>query len=105
VRPVGLFREYWKNDQANRSCVRGDYYVTGDRGIMDAEGYIWFVGRVDDVILSAGYRIGPFEVESASSSTRRSPSRPSSRVRTTFAVRSSRPASSSSPDSPPRTRW
>ena len=65
MRPIGLFREYWKNNQANRSCVRGDYYVTGDRGVMDAEGYVWFVGRADDVILSAGYRIGPFEVESA----------------------------------------
>ena len=65
ARPVGLFREYWKNDPANRSSVRGDYYVTGDRGVMDEDGYIWFVGRADDVILSAGYRIGPFEVESA----------------------------------------
>ncbi len=65
VRPVGLFSEYWKNDQANRSSVRGDYYITGDRGVMDEDGYIWFVGRADDVILSAGYRIGPFEVESA----------------------------------------
>jgi acyl-coenzyme A synthetase/AMP-(fatty) acid ligase len=65
MRPVGLFHEYWKNDQANRSCVRGDYYITGDRGMMDEDGYIWFVGRADDVILSAGYRIGPFEVESA----------------------------------------
>ena len=65
ARPVGLFREYWKNEQANRSSVRGDYYITGDRGVMDEDGYIWFVGRADDVILSAGYRIGPFEVESA----------------------------------------
>ena len=65
VRPVGLFREYWKNEQANRSSVRGDYYITGDRGVMDEDGYVWFVGRADDVILSAGYRIGPFEVESA----------------------------------------
>jgi acetyl-CoA synthetase/medium-chain acyl-CoA synthetase len=65
ARPVGLFREYWKNDQANRSSVRGDYYITGDRGVMDEDGYVWFVGRADDVILSAGYRIGPFEVESA----------------------------------------
>ena len=65
TRPVGLFREYWKNDQANRASVRGDYYITGDRGVMDEDGYIWFVGRADDVILSAGYRIGPFEVESA----------------------------------------
>jgi acetyl-CoA synthetase/medium-chain acyl-CoA synthetase len=39
--------------------------VTGDRAVMDADGYFWFVGRADDVIISAGYRIGPFEVESA----------------------------------------
>ena len=64
VRPVGIFREYWKNAEANKNCVRGDYYITGDRGMMDEDGYIWFVGRADDVILSAGYRIGPFEVES-----------------------------------------
>ena len=45
--------------------MRGDYYVTGDRAYMDGDGYFWFVGRADDVIISAGYRIGPFEVESA----------------------------------------
>lgn len=40
------------------------WYTTGDRGFRDADGYFWFVGRADDVISSAGYRIGPFEVES-----------------------------------------
>jgi acetyl-CoA synthetase/medium-chain acyl-CoA synthetase len=65
VRPVGLFREYWKNPDANAACVRGDWYITGDRAIQDDDGYLWFVGRADDVIISAGYRIGPFEVESA----------------------------------------
>uniref|UniRef100_A0A8C3I1V8 medium-chain acyl-CoA ligase n=1 Tax=Chrysemys picta bellii TaxID=8478 RepID=A0A8C3I1V8_CHRPI len=44
---------------------RGDFYITGDRGIMDEDGYFWFVGRADDIILSSGYRIGPFEVENA----------------------------------------
>ncbi|XP_043350251.1 acyl-coenzyme A synthetase ACSM3, mitochondrial-like isoform X2 [Dermochelys coriacea] len=44
---------------------RGDFYITGDRGIVDEDGYFWFVGRADDIILSSGYRIGPFEVESA----------------------------------------
>ena len=44
---------------------RGDYYLTGDQAYRDADGYLWFVGRADDVIISAGYRIGPFEVESA----------------------------------------
>jgi acetyl-CoA synthetase/medium-chain acyl-CoA synthetase len=65
VRPLGLFAEYWNDPEATRSCMRGDWYVTGDRAIVDEDGYFWFVGRADDVILSAGYRIGPFEVESA----------------------------------------
>ncbi|KAJ6659739.1 hypothetical protein lerEdw1_018454 [Lerista edwardsae] len=47
------------------STLRGEFYITGDRGIRDEDGYFWFVGRADDVINSAGYRIGPFEVESA----------------------------------------
>ena len=47
------------------ACRRGEWYVTGDRGRRDADGYLWFVSRADDVIISAGYRIGPFEVESA----------------------------------------
>jgi acyl-coenzyme A synthetase/AMP-(fatty) acid ligase len=64
-RPVGMFREYWKNPEATAKCHRGDWYVTGDRASMDEDGYIWFVGRADDVINSASYRIGPFEVESA----------------------------------------
>ncbi|XP_014792047.1 PREDICTED: acyl-coenzyme A synthetase ACSM3, mitochondrial-like isoform X2 [Calidris pugnax] len=51
--------------EKTEATIRGDFYVTGDRGIMDEEGYFWFVGRADDVINSAGYRIGPFEVESA----------------------------------------
>ena len=61
----GLFRMYWKEEVATRSCHRGEWYVTGDRAYRDADGYFWFVGRDDDVIISAGYRIGPFEVESA----------------------------------------
>ncbi|HZV48609.1 MAG TPA: AMP-binding protein [Candidatus Dormibacteraeota bacterium] len=64
-RPVGLFREYWRNPEATAACRRGDWYVTGDRAVADQDGYLWFVGRADDVIISAGYRIGPFEVESA----------------------------------------
>jgi acetyl-CoA synthetase/medium-chain acyl-CoA synthetase len=65
ARPLGLFKEYWRNPEATASCLRGDWYITGDRALMDEDGYFWFVGRADDVILSAGYRIGPFEVESA----------------------------------------
>jgi acetyl-CoA synthetase/medium-chain acyl-CoA synthetase len=64
-RPVGLFKEYWRNPAATEACQRGDWYVTGDRAYVDGDGYFWFVGRSDDVIISAGYRIGPFEVESA----------------------------------------
>src|SRR5439155_25628676 len=64
-RPIGLFQEYWRNPEATAHAMRGDWYVTGDRAVKDADGYLWFVGRADDVIISAGYRIGPFEVESA----------------------------------------
>ncbi|XP_054254585.1 acyl-coenzyme A synthetase ACSM3, mitochondrial-like [Indicator indicator] len=65
TRPLGLFSEYLDDPEKTAACVRGDFYLTGDRGIMDKEGYIWFVGRDDDIINSSGYRIGPFEVESA----------------------------------------
>jgi len=64
-RPPGLMKEYWKNDEANKKAFRGKWYYTGDRAYKDEKGYIWFVGRADDVIKSSGYRIGPFEVESA----------------------------------------
>ena len=64
-RPVGLFREYWKDSEAMERSFVGDWYLTGDKAYRDEDGYYWFVGRADDVIISAGYRIGPFEVESA----------------------------------------
>jgi len=64
-RPTWMFREYWRNPEATNNCIRGDWYITGDRAYKDEDGYFWFVGRADDVIISAGYRIGPFEVESA----------------------------------------
>ena len=64
-RPVGLFPGYWRNPEANARAFRGDWYYTGDRAARDSDGYFWFVGRADDVIISASYRIGPFEVESA----------------------------------------
>jgi acyl-coenzyme A synthetase/AMP-(fatty) acid ligase len=63
-RPVGLFREYWLNPAEMARQFRGDWYLTGDRAVRDADGYFYFVGRRDDVIKSSGYRIGPFEVES-----------------------------------------
>lgn len=64
-RPVGLFREYMSNPEENAKSFRNGWYYTGDRAYMDEDGYFWFVGRDDDVIKSSGYRIGPFEVESA----------------------------------------
>ena len=64
-RPLGLFQEYWRNPSENAARFRGGWYLTGDRAWRDADGFYWFVGRGDDVIKSAGYRIGPFEVESA----------------------------------------
>jgi acetyl-CoA synthetase/medium-chain acyl-CoA synthetase len=64
-RPVGLFKEYWKDPERTAAVYRGDWYLTGDRATTDTDGYFWFVGRADDIILASGYRIGPFEVESA----------------------------------------
>lgn len=63
--PPSLFQEYWKEPALTARTRRGEWYVTGDRAYRDEDGYYWFVGRADDVIISAGYRIGPFEVESA----------------------------------------
>jgi acyl-coenzyme A synthetase/AMP-(fatty) acid ligase len=64
-RPPSLFREYYRAPEETAAVFRGDWYVTGDRATRDADGYLWFTGRSDDVINSAAYRIGPFEVESA----------------------------------------
>jgi acyl-coenzyme A synthetase/AMP-(fatty) acid ligase len=63
--PVGLFRGYWQDEAQTSSVFHDGWYYTGDRAFRDEDGYLWFVGRADDVILSAAYRIGPFEVESA----------------------------------------
>ena len=63
-RPVGLFREYYKNPEAMEASWPEDDYNTGDMAWRDSDGYIWFEGRNDDVIKCSGYRIGPFEVES-----------------------------------------
>jgi len=49
----------------NKECFKGDWYITGDRAYRDSDGYLFFISRADDVIKSSGYRIGPFEVESA----------------------------------------
>ena len=63
VDPV-FFLEYWKNPQATRDKFIGDWGCTGDQGKTDGDGYFWYQGRSDDVIKSAGYRIGPAEIES-----------------------------------------
>jgi acyl-coenzyme A synthetase/AMP-(fatty) acid ligase len=63
--PPSLFQGYWKEPALTENTRRGKWYVTGDRAYKDEDGYYWFVGRADDVIISSGYRIGPFEVESA----------------------------------------
>ncbi|MBN1932577.1 MAG: AMP-binding protein [Desulfobacterales bacterium] len=64
-RPLGLYKEYWRDPERTASTYLKDWYLTGDRAYRDEDGYFWFVGRSDDVILTSGYRIGPFEVESA----------------------------------------
>src|SRR6476619_3375430 len=56
---------YWRNDEAAEETFGGDWFHTKDAAVMDEDGYVWYAGRADDVIISAGYRIGPFEVESA----------------------------------------
>ena len=63
--PVGLFNAYSHNDELTKEKLGGDYYDTGDVAWRDSNGYYWFIGRNDDVIKCSGYRIGPFEVESA----------------------------------------
>jgi len=64
-KPVGMFNGYYRDDQLTASVWTNGVYRTGDMAWMDEDGYYWFVGRADDVIKSSGYRIGPFEVESA----------------------------------------
>ena len=64
-KPLGLFKEYFRNSELNANAFREGVYHTGDVVYYDEDGYYWFVSRADDVIKSSGYRIGPFEVESA----------------------------------------
>ncbi len=63
--PPGLFHGYYRDEGATAKSFRNGWYYTGDTATRDADGYIWFVGRSDDIITSSGYRISPFEVESA----------------------------------------
>ena len=64
-RPLGLFKEYYRDPELTHQANHDGVYYTGDIAWRDEDGYYWFVGRADDVIKSSGYRIGPFEVESA----------------------------------------
>ena len=64
-KPVGLFKYYYRDDELTHNVWHDGLYHTGDVAWRDEEGYYWFEGRIDDVIKSSGYRIGPFEVESA----------------------------------------
>ncbi|HEY1406913.1 MAG TPA: AMP-binding protein, partial [Spirochaetota bacterium] len=63
--PFGIFKGYYRDSDRTRDSWHDGYYYTGDTAWMDEDGYLWFVGRSDDLIKSSGYRIGPFEVESA----------------------------------------
>jgi acetyl-CoA synthetase len=62
---AALFREYYRDPERTQAAFRGDWYVTGDQAVKDEDGYFWFKGRSDDIIISSGYTIGPFEVEDA----------------------------------------
>ncbi len=62
--PVGLFTEYYRDEEKTREVMHDGFYHTGDTAWRDEDGYFFYVGRVDDIIKSSGYRIGPFEVES-----------------------------------------
>ena len=64
-KPIGLFKGYYRDEEKTREAWHDGLYHTGDMAWRDEDGYYWFEGRIDDVIKSSGYRIGPFEVESA----------------------------------------
>lgn len=61
--PDGLFMEYYRDPQRTAEVMHDGFYHTGDTAYQDEDGYFWFVGRVDDIIKVAGYRVGPFEIE------------------------------------------
>ncbi|MBM7692902.1 acetyl-CoA synthetase [Peribacillus deserti] len=65
IETPALFKNYYKDPERTAMQFRGDYYITGDKAVKDEDGYFWFEGRSDDIIISSGYTIGPFEVEDA----------------------------------------
>ena len=64
-KPAGMFRGYYRDAELTKKVWHDNLYFTGDIAYRDEDGYFWFVGRADDCFKSSGYRIGPFEVESA----------------------------------------
>ena len=62
-RPLGLYKEYYRDEVQTKEAMHDGYYHTGDMAWRDEDGYLWYVGRTDDIIKSSGYRIGPFEIE------------------------------------------
>ena len=62
--PCGLFHSYYRDEEKTKEAWHDGMYHTGDTAWRDEDGFFWYVGRVDDVIKSSGYRIGPFEIES-----------------------------------------
>ena len=64
-KPFGMFNGYYRDEELTKKVWHDDIYYTGDTAWRDEDGYFWFVGRADDIIKSSGYRIGPFEIESA----------------------------------------
>jgi acetyl-CoA synthetase len=109
-RPVGMFAGYLGDEATNAAAFRGDFYVTGDRAVRDEDGYLWFVGRADDVIKTSGYRVGRSRWSRPSPSTRPSPSPRWWACPTRSSASASRPSWSSSPPwsvrrrSPPSSR-
>ncbi|WP_148631007.1 acyl-CoA synthetase MbcS [Bacillus sp. E214] len=65
IKTPALFKNYYKDPERTAMQFRGDFYITGDKAKKDEDGYFWFEGRGDDIIISSGYTIGPFEVEDA----------------------------------------
>ncbi len=97
--PLGLTAGYWNNPEKTAEAFAGGVYHTGDVAERDADGYITYVGRADDVFKASDYRLSPFELESVLIEHEPSPRRPSSPPRTPCVSPSPRPMSSSGPGS------
>ncbi len=100
-RPPSLFLEYWKNPEETAAVFRGDYYLTGDQAYRDSDGYLWFVGRADDVISQPAIESDRSKSRARCSSIPPSWNRRRSRVPTPIAARSARPSSKLKPGAEP----